>query len=105
MGTKDHMTTAKWVLPAVLFLVLLSACAAGSNPATDVPASDGDVAGFWLGLWHGIIMPITFIVSLFNDDVGIYEVHNNGGWYNFGFVLGAGFLLSGGGAGAGSARR
>jgi len=45
-------------------------------------------AGFWLGVWHGIICPITFLVSLFNDNVGIYEVRNNGNWYNFGFVAG-----------------
>jgi len=34
-------------------------------------------------------------VSLFNPDVGIYEYNNNGGWYNFGFVLGAGSSGSG----------
>ncbi|MEV0841977.1 hypothetical protein AB0I55_20755 [Actinocatenispora sera] len=27
-------------------------------------------------------------MSLFTDSVSIYDVHNNGGWYNFGFVLG-----------------
>jgi hypothetical protein len=31
-------------------------------------------AGFWLGLWHGIICPVTFLISLFNDNVNIYEV-------------------------------
>ena len=34
-------------------------------------------------------MPLAFIVSLFNPNVGIYETNNNGGWYNFGFVIGA----------------
>ena len=52
----------------------------------------------------GIISPITFIISLFNNHVNVYEVHNNGNWYNFGFVLGAGILLGGGGT-AGSRRR
>ncbi len=46
-------------------------------------------AGFWVGLWHGLIMPIVFLVSLFNPGVGIYETNNRGNWYNFGFVLGA----------------
>ncbi len=87
-----------------LMIVLLTACAAGANPAVDVPADDGNVAGFWLGLWHGIIIPVTFIVSLFSDTVSIYEVHNNGGWYDFGFVLGAGVFLGGGGAGANGIR-
>lgn len=42
-------------------------------------------------------MPITFIVSLFNPSVGIYEVNNNGGWYNFGFVVGASTSVTAGG--------
>jgi hypothetical protein len=83
------------VLAAVL---LLSACAAGPNPAIDTPDADGTLAGFWLGLWHGIILPITFIISLFTDNVSIYETHNTGGWYDFGFVLGASIALGGGGA-------
>jgi hypothetical protein len=47
-------------------------------------------AGFWGGLWHGIIAPITFLVSLFVGGVSIYETHNSGRWYEFGFVLGMG---------------
>lgn len=45
-------------------------------------------AGFWAGLWHGIILPITFIISLFNPKVNIYETNNTGKGYNFGFILG-----------------
>ncbi|MFO7292435.1 MAG: hypothetical protein FWJ92_08805 [Actinomycetes bacterium] len=81
-----------WIAVAAL---VLAACAAGSNPEV---SADG--AGFWLGLWHGFISPVTFVISLFTDDVSLYEVHNNGNWYDFGFVLGAGIILSGGGAGA-----
>lgn len=47
-------------------------------------------AGFLGGLWHGIIAPITFIVSLFASEVSIYETNNNGRWYEFGFMLGIG---------------
>jgi hypothetical protein len=65
---------------------------------TDLSAPNGDIAGFWMGLWHGIIAPITFIISLFTDSVSMYEVHNTGGWYDFGFVLGAGILFGGGGS-------
>ena len=70
------------------------------NPETGVAAADGDVAGFWLGLWHGFIAPITFIISLFSDTVNIYEVHNNGNWYNFGFMFGISVSLGGSGAGS-----
>jgi hypothetical protein len=79
------------VVVAVVALVL-SACAPGENPAATL--GDGG-AGFWLGLWHGVIAPITFLISLFTDGVNVYEVNNNGNWYDFGFVLGAGILFGG----------
>lgn len=85
-------------------VLLLAACAAGVNPEVGTAPPDGDIAGFWMGLWHGIIAPITFVISLFTDDVNFYEVHNNGNWYDFGFVLGAGILF-GGGTGARMSRR
>ncbi|MGV8840261.1 MAG: hypothetical protein ACWA6X_08145 [Bauldia sp.] len=76
--------------------LFLAACAAGPNPSVDIADADGIVRGFWGGLWQGIIAPVTFIISLFTDRVSIYEVHNSGGWYDFGFVLGAGILFGGG---------
>jgi len=80
----------------LLFVVLfMTACAAGPNELVHTVNPGGEIAGFWMGLWHGLIAPITFIVSLFNCDVGIYELHNNGGWYNFGFVLGLMTIFSG----------
>lgn len=79
-----------------LLALLLAACAAGTNPEVGVAAEDGDLAGFWLGLWHGIIAPVTFVISLFTDSVNLYEVHNKGNWYDFGFVLGAGIIFGGG---------
>lgn len=93
----------KRLIPALLLMtLLLSACAAGANPNAGVPAPDGNVAGFWMGLWHGLIAPITFIISLFSDTVNVYEVYNNGNWYNFGFVFG--LSMSFGGSGAGGSR-
>ena len=86
-----------------LGVLFLTGCAAGPNTAAHIAASDGSIAGFWLGLWHGMIAPITFIISLFSNNVSFYEVHNNGGWYNFGFVLSAGILF--GGSGKASSRR
>lgn len=90
---------------AVGTLLLLSACAAGPNTAAGTAAPDGDVAGFWLGLWHGFIAFITFVISLFTDSVSVYEVHNNGGWYDFGFILGVMIAFGGGGGGASRGRR
>jgi hypothetical protein len=57
-----------------------------------------------MGLWHGIILPVTFVISLFTDDVSVYEVVNSGNWYDFGFILGVMMSLGGGGAGAAKGR-
>jgi len=59
---------------------------AGPNSKYQQP--DAEPAGFLAGLWHGLIAPITFIASLFDAGVRIYEINNNGHWYEFGFVLG-----------------
>ncbi|WP_162558553.1 hypothetical protein [Saliniradius amylolyticus] len=50
--------------------------------------ADGQPASFLSGLWHGLLLPIFFLVSLFNDKVSIYETNNNGNWYHFGLVVG-----------------
>jgi hypothetical protein len=82
--------------------VLLLAACAGPNTVADVPDAQQSIAGFWSGLWHGFIMPIAFIGSLFDDSIGIYEVHNSGGWYDFGFLLGV--SIPGGGCVSASRR-
>jgi len=93
------------VIGLITLVVVLGACAAGPNPEVGVASATGEVGGFLPGLWHGIISPITFIISLFTDDVSVYEVHNDGNWYDFGFVLGAGILFGGGFLGIGRSGR
>jgi hypothetical protein len=84
--------------------LLLVGCAPGLNELANVPSRTGVVAGFWRGLWNGVIAPVTFIISLFNTNVQMYDVHNNGAWYNLGFFLGI-TALFGSGAGGARARR
>jgi hypothetical protein len=69
--------------------------AATPNDLVNTPTAQGSVAGFWQGLWHGFIFPFAFFLSLFNKKIGLYEVHNNGGWYHFGFFLGLSMSLGG----------
>ncbi len=90
------MKRSRIIVLVIVGALVLAACAAGENPQVDTAGPDGDVAGFFMGAWHGFIAPITFIISLFTDSVNIYEVHNNGNWYDFGFVLFAGLFLGGG---------
>jgi hypothetical protein len=61
--------------------------------------------GFWKGLWHGFIAPISFIVSLFSDHLRIYAYPNAGKWYDFGFMLGIGGFSGGIFAGLKNQRR
>ncbi len=82
---------AMLLLVGAVLSVSLAGCAAGVNPN----AGGAGAAGFWLGLWQGFIAPIAFVVSLFNHAVGIYEVHNSGGWYDFGFLAGISAFFSG----------
>ncbi len=89
----------------VSLAIILSACAAGPNQLRNTPDEDGEVAGFWRGIWHGLISPITFIISLFNKSVYVFEVHNNGGWYTFGFLLGVSMTFGGSGGGAACSRK
>ena len=88
-----------FLVAAGVLVLTITSCAPGPNVQEGV-VQGGEIAGFWLGLWHGVIAPITFVISLFSDTVNVYEIHNNGNWYNLGFVLGAGVLLGGGGAGS-----
>lgn len=92
------------VLGAAAFL-LLTACAAGGNEFVGTASEVRGTVGFWWGLWHGLIVPVTFVVSLFSDAVGIYEVHNNGGWYDAGFLIGLSAVFGGGPAGRSAQRR
>jgi hypothetical protein len=94
------MKKSIFLILIIVLTLLLAACAAGPNQFRNTPNEDGDVAGFWKGLWHGLIAPITFIISLFNKNVTVFEVHNNGGWYTFGFLIGASIIFGGSGGGA-----
>ena len=83
----DHKYRIFVLLP---FFLLLNSCAAG-NPQF----SQETPAGFWWGIWHGIISVISLIVHIFNENVAVYETHNTGGWYDFGFLLGVIFVWRG----------
>jgi hypothetical protein len=70
----------------VAAMLLLGGCA---DHVSLTQAASRDPVGFWHGLWHGAILLFAWIVSLFDGDVGIYAIYNDGGGYDFGFVLGA----------------
>lgn len=74
----------KKIIPFVIALSLLSlaGCFPGSNNF-----ADDSPAGFFSGIWHGWIAPISLIAGFFNDDIHIYEPRNTGWWYDLGFYV------------------
>jgi hypothetical protein len=69
---------------AAIPALALTACAATQASDAVTPAAPG----FLLGLWHGFIFPVAWVVSLFASSVAVYAVPNDGGWYDFGYFLG-----------------
>lgn len=81
-------------LALLLIIVTLSGCAHHYTEATR-----SDPYGFFSGMWHGIIFPLTLFVNLvswflslfdvsFLQDIQIIGRPNSGFLYYFGFALG-----------------
>ena len=105
------MKKSRALILSMILLSLTAACAPGStinvstsdstiqlslpgpNPMVNQPDAQGRVARAVAGLWHGVIAPFTLVLSFFNSDVQMYEVHNAGSEYNFGFFLGEAFVF------------
>lgn len=76
----------KTFIYSTLVIILFSGCA-DVSPHSDVCLTSNPY-GFLSGIWHGLILPISFIISLISDDVAIYAYNNNGFAYDFGFISG-----------------
>jgi hypothetical protein len=85
---KNKLTSKLLIFSALALLVFAFASCAGVEPVQE--CLKGEQYGFLFGLLHGFITPVSFIASLFDDNVAIYAVNNSGGWYDFGFLLGSG---------------
>lgn len=84
-----------------LFLIVVLVASAGilAACATQPAASTYNPPGFWAGLLHGFTILFSLIGSIFTDN-RIYAFPNSGGWYDFGYFVGAASFLGGGGASA-----
>jgi hypothetical protein len=90
------MKPAIRIAGVLIALATLSACAAGSVEAHHM-AESGGVSQFLLGVWHGVIAPVTLIVELINHfapHVLPWTLHffekDSGVFYDLGFYLGLG---------------
>jgi hypothetical protein len=79
----------------LVLLLTLGACVAGSVESHHA-AAGGEWQQFLLGLWHGIIAPVTLIIEIVNRlaphalpwRVRLYEAADTGVAYDVGFYLG-----------------
>lgn len=79
------MRSKKYFLLVAMLLalmVLLSGCVPGDGTYTAQ-----NQAGFFWGIWHGWVAPISLVIGLFNHDIRIYEINNSGWWYDLGYYL------------------
>ena len=67
----------------------LAACATQTASAV---AHSPTTPGLLLGVWHGFIFPVAWVLSLFMPEIAVYAVPNDGGWYDFGYFVGIVFL-------------
>jgi len=72
--------------PVLLTAAVLAVVLAGCFPGTSTYTLR-EPAGFFSGIWHGWIAPISLIVGFFNRDIRIYETYNTGWWYDLGYYI------------------
>ena len=98
-GGRKTLRAFRWSRPKRFFsflvfvgvVLVIAGCATQPRPETYDPH------GFFSGLLHGFLILFSFIGSWFWD-VRIYAFPNSGGWYDFGYLIGASMFLGGGGA-------
>jgi len=78
------MTKQKAFIIILLLFLLLTITACMPNPSRDLTQNP---SGFFKGVWHGWIAPISLIVGFFNDTTRVYDPNNTGWWYDFGFYM------------------
>ena len=92
MKTNKMKNTKLLLFFGLMAILTLSGCAHSPNVQACIPVGE-HIYGFWGGAWHGFIMSFSFIGSLFSNNIVVYAVNNNGGWYDFGFVGGFWLML------------
>lgn len=83
--TKRFLT---FLVLALFCTTMMTGCLADTNTLEDIPDSKGETAGIFSGLWHGVISPVTMIVSFFTDKIHFYDANNTGELYDIGYFVG-----------------
>lgn len=81
------MKKLSFLLMISILAILLAGCA--SVEPID-PCLQGKSYGFFWGVLHGLIAPISLLVSFFDKETVMYAQNNSGSWYGLGFLIGSG---------------
>ncbi len=76
-----RQTNLTIVAVAILLISLVSCAPAGYTSKE---------AGFFTGIWHGLIFFFSIIGKIFGAKIGLYAEHNSGFGYWLGFLIGIG---------------
>jgi hypothetical protein len=82
INLKSRRNQILGVILSLLVLVALTGCVPGDGKATPT-----HLAGFFWGIWHGWLAPVSLIIGLFDHSIRVYEVQNTGWWYDFGYYM------------------
>lgn len=70
------------ILLSLGLVLLFSSCLPGTLVVPVDPP-----AGFFRGIWHGWVAPVSLVAGLFNPTIRVYESYNTGWWYDLGFYM------------------
>ncbi|MDD5603499.1 MAG: hypothetical protein PHG48_05360 [Eubacteriales bacterium] len=70
------------IILIAVFMLCLTGCIPGDGKSTA-----GNPAGFFWGIWHGWLAPVSLIIGIFKKNISIYEANNIGWWYDFGYYM------------------
>lgn len=76
------------LLCVIFFGLVLSTQQSASAFAQEYQYSTYEPAGFFSGVWNGLLAPWTLIARWFMNDIVMYAIPNTGWFYDFGFLLG-----------------
>lgn len=74
--------SALLILLVLLLPLVLTGCIPGDGTNTQT-----NPAGFFWGIWHGWVAPISLVIGLFRKGIRVYETANQGLIYDFGFYI------------------
>lgn len=79
---KSNSRYVLFILMLLTVSIILSGCIPGDGHNTKEKP-----AGFFWGIWHGWLAPLSLIIGIFDKNIRIYEIFNSGWWYDFGFYI------------------